>query len=315
MTIDSKFVLPDFVESADASAFDASESGAFAVAGYRLDNPAGIWKAASDLRSGAVVGSAAANLIKHACALFGITEEHFVLRKEATTPPLTISDGTHTASFNICDNESLNKAASDLISERDNMRYAFAHDCAHTLATIAEYGNLSFDSNNLEPIRKLAGVATVDYDKLQELVTSCASRAHLAGKDAEAAAFTKLAAQCTSACPAELVPDILDVVDKFASESGELNKTAGAYARQPETVVYLSESEYLTKRASDRLNIDGFSRVTRGDVDAAVHSGVLYKWAADNGYNIRTGATADEVIAVVQHMPRALRQEFVNVIG
>lgn len=315
MNIDSKFVLPDFVAAADPSAFDATEEGAFAVAGYRLDNPAGIWKAASDMISGVELASSTVSLIKQACALFDITPEHFILKKANVEPPLTITDGKHTASFNICDNESLNKAASDLLANRNGMPYSFAHDCAHTINTIAIYSKLSFDEATGDAIRKLAGAATVDFDSLKNLVERRAAVAERAGMLAESAAFTKLASQCTSACPEELVPDILDVVDRFDREHDSLVKTASADEATLESLAYLSDAEVLAKQASERLDIDGFNQVTRGSVDAGIRSGLLYKWAADNGYSISSNSDAESVVALVQRMPRALRQEFANLIG
>lgn len=316
MNIESKYVLPDFVANADPSAFDSTEPGAFSVAGYRLDNPAGIWKAAADVRSGAVtVASATANLIKQACALFNITEDQFIVKQASTEPPLTISDGTHTVSFNICDNESLNKAASELISSRPNMSYAFAHDCAHTIETIAKYANLTLDKDKYTAIRKMAGSAIVDFDELKSMVEGRAAEADRRGLKAEAGAFRKLAAQCTAACPVELVPNILEVVDRFDQEHVDLSKSANFVKSHIEDRAFMSQAEYSQKRAAEKLNVDGFNKVARAAVDSAVRSGVLYKWAADNGYTVSSGSSAEDVVALVQRMPRALRQEFISIVG
>lgn len=314
MNIDSNFVLPDFVERADVSDFDPQAAGAFTVAGYRLDNPAGIWKAASDMLSGVEMSSSTANLIKQACSLFDITPDQFVRKEASTVPPLVITDGEHTASFNICDNESLNKAASEVLANRDNMSYAFAHDCAHTLTTIASYNQLSFDPEVDGAIHKLAGAAAVDYDKLKSVVETRAARAEHIGKTDEAQAFRKLANQCTSACPVELVPNILDVVDRFDAAYTELNKKASAVSEKLEQVVFMTNGERLAKRANEALSIDGFTSVTRGQIERSVGTGALYKWAADNGYAIVANSDAEAVVSLVQHMPKALRQEFISIV-
>lgn len=317
MIKNDRYIIPTFVAEAEPSSFDAEVPGAFVVEGYRLDNPAAIWKAAADARMGASISSSTRSLIDQACELFDITEEHFVEKKASDLVEegiITITDGTHKASFNIYDRESLNKAASELLDSRDDLGYAFAHDCAHTLKTIAAYGNLGFDEDKVVAIRKLAADYPVNYDAVQREVESRIATAQHLGLDQEAAALSKIAAHCTTNCPAELVPAILQVLDQFdTTTTGDaLLKQASEHSYRLEDVAFLSNEELLNKQANSVVALDSSVSIRRGSVEQGLRTGAIHKWAADSGYVCSSSASVDDAIALVATMPKALRLEFAN---
>lgn len=305
------FNVPEFVSKAADSCFDVTADSAVVVGGYRIDNPAAAWVAGAAVRKSASMDPSVVRMIKQACSLFGITDDQFSSQSNADI--ISISDGVNTAEFNIYDSESLNKAASDLLANRRELPYAFAHDCAAALLDAARTQQLAFNSGTAAPIRKLAGDYNVDFDAGRELLMQAADKATELQMSEHAAVLSKIAGMCSSDCSPQLAPYFIAALDEFAKAVPGLNKNASADNRLPEDVFYLSTAEYNSRRGARQLCIDKTRSIRQDKVSNNLQS--ISKWAAACGYSINPDSDPESVTASVAKMPTALRDEFIELFA
>lgn len=306
------FNVPAFVRDAAPDSFDANAVGAVVVGGLRIDNPAAAWVAGAELRKHAAsLDNAVSRMIKQACSLFNLGEDMFTER--AFSPTVSISDGVNTAEFNIYDSDSLNKAASALLNRRDSVPYSFAHDCAVALQEEAVAQGLSFNNENIVPIRKLAGDYNVDFVAGRELLNRAVKQAEANGMTAHAEVLSKIASLCTEDCSPSAAPYFIVALDEFRSGLRELRKSASADFCRPEDVFYVSTAEFLDKKASEKLEISDGISVTAGKLGSAAAN--ISKWASVCGYSIPYDATPEDIAKTVAKMPSALRDEFVELFA
>lgn len=311
---DNIFNIPDFVSNADPKLLDATDSSAsVVVGGHRLDNPAAVWMASASLRKSANnLGGYVANMIKQASDLFGISDDMFV---EKQTSMINISDGEHSASFNVYDNESLNKAASSLKENRASLPYPFAQECSETLKNIADAEGYVFNKDNEVFIRKLAGDYNTDFITGKKALEYRIKKAQELGLKDYEETLTKIANLCTPDCSPSLAPYFVAAADEFDRSVAELRKTASTELRFPEDAFYISTDEYLRKKASIDLVIDDTKKVARGSVLKNTADGTIRKWASDYGYNISQDSTPEETVSIVQKMPEILKEEFLFILN
>lgn len=307
---DYDFIVPEFVASASPDKFNPNMTGAVVVSGLRIDNPAAAWVAGAEIRKRASdFDMSAIRMIKQACSLFNIADSMF------DVPPVSgvvVSDGEHTAEFTVFDDNSLNKAASDLLSKRGRLPYPFAHDCAVALQEEARKQRLRFSEDTAVGIRKLAGDYNVDFKAGKELLDSAVSRAESAGMTQHAEILRKIAGMCTEDCSPEFAPYFITALDEFNRAFGELKKEASADTRYPEDVFYMTTAEYTKRLASSDVPIAG-KHMTSGDIRG--RSDAIRKWASVCGYSIPANANATDIGAVVNGMPAALQEEFVELFS
>ena len=305
------FNVPAFVREADPSKLDAGVPGAVVVGGYRIDNPAAAWVAGAEMRKFAPkMDEAVCNMIKEACSLFNIGDEHF--SPVEYKPTISLTDGENIAEFNVFDSESLNKAASQLISNRAELPYALAHDCAVALQGAADKLGAQFSAENQVKIRKMAGDYHVNFEAGKKMLDKAAYEAEIMGMTANAEILKKIANLCTEDCAEELAPLFVSAVDEFRRETAKLNKTASESAKLPEDVFFLSNAEYNARKNQQMLSIDNHRKVGRGALSAADTRQSISKWASMCGYSIPADASAEEIVAAVGSMPSALKDEFIE---
>lgn len=307
------FNVPAFVKEASADNFDANVADAVVVEGYRIDNPAAAWVASAAVRKLASAFDAAeVRLIKQAACLFGIGDEMF--EPVTVNPTITVSDGVNSAEFCIYDKESLNKAASELLKSRRELPYSFAHDCAVALQEESVNQGLSFDSDIIVPIRKLAGDYNVDFEAGRKLLDSAVVEANNRGMREHAEVLSKIANMCTSDCSPSAAPYFISALDEFYSTVPGVRKTASTDGyKYPEEVFYLSTAEYKAQQGAQVLRIDGNHGVSRSAI--AKSASDINRWASTCGYNIAVTDTPEQVVAKVSGMPSALRDEFVELFA
>ena len=302
------FNVPEFVRCAAPDCFDPSVSGAVVVGGLRIDNPAAAWVAGAEIRKHAsVMEGSVVRMIKQACSLFNIGDSLFTSIEVA--PETVISDGVHTANFNIYDNQSLNKAASDLLSRRSGLPYAFAHDCAVALQDEATAQGLTFDADKVVALRKLAGDYNVDFAAGRKLLNEAVKKAESVGMSDHAAVLNKIAYMCTDDCSPAAVPYFIEALDEFNRGLKGLNKSASADRTMPEDVFYVSTREFLQKQASAEVSVCG-KKVTAGALRESADN--ISKWASVCGYSIPSNATPEQIASTVAKMPSAIQEEFVE---
>jgi hypothetical protein len=319
MANDLEFNLPEFVRTADSSLLDAKAPGTFSVGGFRLDNPAAVWHAAATIRKSASedYGQHVRNVVEQACNLFGITDDMFV-RKEASNPAdertVTLTDGTNVASFCIVDKETLDAAADSVIEKRASLPYGFAHDCAQTVYIMANHLGLKMDSDKEFAIKKIAGELDVDYSKGRKALERRAAKAEQFHMTEAASVLRKLANLCTDDCDKGLACGFVLAADEFDRSLTELQKTASGIVKGAEDDFFMSQLESISKKANEELNIDGFSKIRRGQLEG-VNTLAISKWASELGYDIANTASPEAIVSEVGRMPRVLREEFVNLFA
>ena len=305
------FNVPAFVREAAPESFDATADGAVVVGGLRVDNPAAAWVAGAEIRKHAAdFDVSVRRMVKQACDLFNLSEDMFTPVK--FTPTVSVTDGVNTADFNIYDEASLNKAASDLLLRRDRLPYAFAHDCATVLVDEAGNQGLSFDSDKVVAIRKLAGDYNVDFAAGKQLLDSAIDYAKASGMTDHAEVLTKIAGLCTADCSVSAVPYFITAIDEFYRGLKELRKAASSDFKRPENVFYRSAEEYAAQEYSRKLDICG-AEVTAGKLNE--HTSSISKWASVCGYNIPGNATPEQIADAVAKMPSAVREEFIELFA
>ena len=319
MTNDLDFNLPEFVRTADSSLLDAKAPGAFSVGGFRLDNPAAVWHAAAAIRksAGENVGAHVRSVVEQACSLFGITDDMFIPKQASTgvderTAKLT--DGTNVASFCIVDKETLDAAADSVIEKRASLPYGFAHDCAQTVRIMADHLGLRMDSDKEYAILKIAGECDVDYVKGRDALERRAAKAEQFHMNEEAAILRKLASLCEATCDKTLARWFVLAADEFDRSLTELQKTASGIVRGAEDDFFISPLESISKKANEELNIDGFNKVRRGNLEG-INTLAISKWASELGYDIANDASPECIVDALGRMPRVLREEFVSLFA
>lgn len=314
MTIsDSNFNVPDFVAGAAPELLDAGAQNAAIVGGYRIDNPAAAWTAKADILSKKAskkyVETGVERRVNEACALFGIGDEHFSRIEKKASDILVVELGDNVAEFNVYDNASLNKAASDLISRRSDIPYMFAHDCAVALREASKALNLEFTEGNALAMRKMAGDCHVDFAAGKAYINNVADVAEAFNMSKCASELRRVAAVCSDDCDESIAKVFIAAVDDFNHSAG-LIKSA-SIDKHPEDVFYLSNTEFIKKQASEVTQLaDGTiipAHIDRKNADCGIT-----KWASIAGYSISADADTREIVDVVSSMPKALRDEFVK---
>lgn len=305
------FNVPAFVRDAAPDSFDVNVDGAVVVGGLRIDNPAAAWVAEATVRKQASEFDASVrHMVKRACDLFCLDDSMFTAVE--CKPTVAVSDGVNTAEFNVYDNDSLNKAASELLGRRDRLPYAFAHDCAVALMEEAAKQSLGFADENTVAIRKLAGDYNVDFEAGKKMLDSAIKYAETNGMTDHAEVLSKIAGLCNSECSPDTAPYFITAIDEFYRGLRDLRKSASAEFKRPENVFYLSSEEYMTKQASRKLDIKG-TEVTAGKLGAATSN--ISKWASVCGYSIPSNATPEQIVDAVAKMPSAIREEFIELFA
>ena len=305
------FNVPAFVREADPAKIDAGAPGAVVVGGYRIDNPAAAWVAGAEMRkSASKFDAAVCRMIKEACSLFGIEDDAFA--PISFKPTISVSDGENTAEFNVFDAESLNKAASELINNRPELPYVFAHDCAIELQQAAKDLGVDFSSENQVKIRKIAGDYHVDFAAGRKMLDKVAFEAESLGMTEHSGILSKIAGLCTEDCAEDMAPFFVSAIDEFRRATSKLNKTASAEAKMPEDVFYMSNAEYNAKRNQQTLSIDNARSIVRGAISGCEARQNISKWASMCGYTIDADATPEDIVKTVGLMPSALRDEFIE---
>lgn len=313
MNFDSyNFNVPAFVREADPSSLDASVAGAVVVGGYRIDNPAAAWVAGAEMRKNASkFDGAARRLIKEACSLFNIEDSAYTL--PAVEPTVTVTEGEHSAAFNVFDNESLNSAASTLLSKRASLPYSFAQKCAEQLGAVAKAQGLEFGADNQVAIRKLAGDYNVDFVAGKKLLESVVTKAKEVGMVEHADILQKMANLCTPDSTPDMAPLFIYAIDEFNRECSTLRKAASdTGVLHPENVFYISNSEYAAQRAEQYLSVDSVRKIKRGALLDSEKRQNISKWASICGYSIGSEASAEDIVSTVGAMPSVLRDEFIE---
>lgn len=307
---DNAFKIPDFVSNADPRLLDINDdSASVVVGGFRLDNPAAVWMANASLRKSAnCLGSYVTSMIKQASDLFGISDDMFVETQKTST--ISISDGEHTASFNIYDSESINKAASALRDNRKNIPYSFAQECGEVINKLSKSEGYSLSKDNEIFIRKLAGDYNTDFITGKKALELRAKKAYELDLTEYAETLNKIANLCTADCSPCLAPYFIAAADEFDKGVATLRKDASVDFKFPEDAFYLSTDEYLQKIASKDLVIDDENKISRGSLLKNLENGSIRKWASDYGYNIHDDFTPENTISIVQKMPSILKKEF-----
>lgn len=302
------YKVPDYVRNASPDCFDTSVPGAVVVSGMRIDNPAAAWMAGAEIRKHASADTAATRLIKEACRLFNIDDSHYEeLPVEGT---ITVSNGKHTANFNVFDVDTLNDAATKLLSKRASLPYEFAHDCAVELCEMAKKLKAEFNSTVVVPIRKLAGEYNADFAEGRQMLMEAADAAHERGLTEHEAVLKKLAGLCSDECLNEDAPYFVAALDQFYREIPDLRKKASSGSL--ENRFFLSTQEFIRKQANAPVEVAG-TTVTAGKLKAQLDN--LRKWAFVCGYNIPQNASTTEVCQIIQSMPKSLREEFVELFA
>ena len=317
MNQDFDFDLPDFVRTADSSQFDTNVAGSFSVGGYRLDNRAAVWQAAAAMRksAGDHMGSHLHQLIDQACDLFGITEDMFVLKKaSADDRTITITDGDNVASFCIVDKETLDAAADSVLEKRASLPYGFAHDCAQTVFIMSQHLGIPLSGKADVELRKIAGELEVDFNRGRTALLNRAARADQFHMPQEAEVLRKLANICTDKCDPELARLFVMAADEFDRGLSDLQKRASGIHKGAEDDFYMTPVESIQKKANEELNIDGFNRIKRSSLEGIATLGIS-KWASELGYEISSSDSPEAIIQAVGKMPKALREEFVNLFA
>lgn len=310
--IDSKFNVPDYVSCADPDKLNVSGDGAVVVEGVRIDNPAAAWVAKAEiLKRANEFSHYTKSKVDEACRLFGITEDSFII-KEASSDCIEISDGDVSVSFNVVDNDTLNKAASTLLDNRGSISYLLARDCASALRKAAFDMDLKFSDENQVAMRKMAGDYHVDQEKLKGLVSHTIDLVRSSGLDKYASELERISNILTDSCPTDLVPLVIEAVDQ-ASKALPLNKKASSDVEYPENVVYMTNQEVI-QRSANELHSIGDDRHISGAVIASKLP-LITKWASDSGYVIPADSSASAVAATVRTMPGLLRKEFFDIFG
>jgi hypothetical protein len=308
------FNVPEFVRSADPASFDTQSDDALVVGGLRIDNPAAAWVAGAEIRKFAsrYADAGVCRLIKEACSLFNIDDSMFT--PAITANAVEISDGTHSVSFNVNDSESLNAAASALLSKRAGLPYTFASECADALLGMSRDNGYSFNRENQVAIRKLAGDYNVDFEAGRELLSATAKEAADCGMTSHAEILKKIASLCTNDCSPEMAPYFITAIDEFRQGARHLRKSASSDNRFPEDVFYKSNAEHTAKLANRKLYIKGSDTpVTALSVSSNI--GSISKWASICGYSISQSDTPEDIVSAVGKMPAALRDEFIDLFG
>lgn len=309
---DNIFNVPDFVSNADPKLLDATDdSASVVVGGFRLDNPAAVWMAGANLRKSAnSLGGYVTNMIKQASELFGISDDMFVKAQKTST--ISVSDGEHTASFNIYDSESINKAASALKDNRKNIPYSFAQECGEVINKLAKSEGYVLDKDNEIFIRKLAGDYNTDFITGKKALELRSKKATELGLTEYAETLNKIANLCTVDCSPCLAPYFIAAADEFDKGVVDLRKDASVDFKFPEDAFYISTDEYLQKLASKELVIDNENKVSRGSLLKNLENGSIRKWASDYGYNIQDDFTPENTVSIIQKMPSILKKEFAS---
>ena len=310
--IDSKFNVPDYVSCADPDKLNVSGDGAVVVEGVRIDNPAAAWVAKAEiLKRANEFSHYTKSKVDEACKLFGITEDSFIA-KEASSDCIEVSDGDVSVSFNVVDNDTLNKAASTLLDNRGSISYLLARDCASALRRAAFDMDLKFSDENQVAMRKMAGDYHVDQDRLKDLVTHTIDLTKASGLDKYASELERIRNIVTDVCPTNLVPLVIEAIDQ-ANKALPLNKKASADIAHPETIIYITNREVLQKTANELHSVGDDKYLSAARITAKMS--YITKWASDSGYSIPFSSSASEVAAAVRGMPGLLRKEFFDIFG
>lgn len=310
--IDSKFNVPDYVSCADPDKLNVSGDGAVVVEGMRIDNQAAAWVAKSEiLKRANEFSHYAKSKVDEACKLFGITEDSFV-EKEASSDYIEISDGDVSVVFSVVDNDTLNKAASELIAKRSELSYLFAKDCAEALRKVAFDNGFSFSDENQVVIKKMSGAYHVAQDRLKGLVDHTINLAASVGLDKYASELGRIKNIVTEDYPVKLVPLVLEAIDQV-NKALPLNKKASADIRHPEDVVYMTNKEAIQKAADALYLVDDNKYISGSKLSSSLDS--IVKWASDSGYTVTPDAKPDDVASTVRAMPGLLRKEFWELFG
>lgn len=305
------FNVPAFVREAGPDSFDTNADGAVVVGGLRIDNRAAAWVAGASLRKSAGMDLSVSRIIKEACDLFGVSDADYV--ENECIDVVTVSDGVHNASFNIYDNASLNKAASDLVSRRPGLPYPFAHDCAATLMDEAHKQGLQFDRDVVVAIRKMAGDYNVDFEAGKQCLISAIDVAKNHGMQDHAEVLTKIASLCTPDCSPSAAPYFIAAIDEFYRGLRELRKSASAIRQNPEDIFYLSTEEYNNKLNNLSVKIDSNNSVKVAKINSAKNN--ISKWASVCGYSIPANASVEQIATTVSSMPSTIRKEFMELFA
>jgi hypothetical protein len=227
---------------------------------------------------------------------------------------VALTDGVNVASFCIVDKETLDAAADSVIEKRASLPYGFAHDCAQTVRIMADHLGLKMDSDKEYAILKIAGECDVDYTKGRKALERRAAKAEQFHMNEEAAILRKLASLCTETCDKELARGFVLAADEFDRSLTDLQKTASGIVRGAEDDFFISPLEALSKKANEELNIDGFNKIRRGNLEG-INTLAISKWASELGYEIARDASPEGIVDALGHMPRVLREEFVNLFA
>lgn len=305
--------VPEFVSAASADCFDTTADGAVVACGMRIDTPAAAWVASAEIRkcAGKYDDSYGVRKIYEACQLFGLTDNMFVpQRKEAG---IKVSDGTNTAEFSVFDDETLNKAASELLKARSGLPYMFARECARELKSAASAGGFTFNTDNQVAIRKLAGDYEVDFEEGRKLLDAAVDEAYKYSMNDHAEVLKKIAGLCTPACSPEMAPYFITAIDEFYRNAPGIGKQASAAMTHPEDAFYRSAAESVAKSEAKEIEIADSCKMHAGEIRAKLPS--ISKWASLCGYTISTEDTAADVAATVGRMPKVLREEFAELFA
>jgi hypothetical protein len=313
---DSKFNVPEYVANADPSALDSTKAGAVVVEGLRIDNKAAAWVARSEIMKSASghFSSSAINKVNEACRLFGLTENDFVEKQaDCGAGAMVFDDGIDHVVFNVVDNETLNKAASELVAKRPGLSYLFARECAEALRKTANDLGLSFNHDNLVAIKKIAGHYHVDYSASKSLLDATIRDAESAGMSKYASELRRVSAIFSEDCPEQLAPLVIEAIDQ-TRKALPLNKQASSSSKQPEQIVYITNSDHLANVNGKCIDIRGAGSV-RSDKFIGASAVKIAKWASDCGFTVDVGASPSDIADTINSMPGLLRKEFVEIFG
>lgn len=316
MELDVIFNVPPYVQHASADSLNPQGADALTVSGYRIDNQAAAWVSAALMKKASIEGRAisktAYDKVQEACKLFGITNQDFQLKDVAAEHCLVKKAGC-SAEFVIYDEPSFHDAVNTLMQKRASYPAEFCRECARELVRIADqYGYTANGKENR--LEKMAGMAHPDSDRCRSEIRKRIQYAAIRHMDKEVDALHKLSNMCEDLTDqGTLFADaMVDAIDTFDQGCGLIHKLAYEGMLPAEEAVFLSNEEFLRKKANTPVALDSKRSVKSG---VFMNSGLMEqisKWASSCGVVLKEYATVEEAASVIGSMPEPLKCEFIE---
>lgn len=317
MELDVIFNVPSYVQHASADSLNPQNADALTVAGYRIDNQAATWVSAALMKKASIEGKTVSKVaydkVQEACRLFGITNQDFTLKSTAGEQCIVKKAGCN-AEFVIYDEPSFQEAVTALMQKRASYPIEFCRECARELIRVADkYG---YNANGQETrLEKMAGMAHPDRDRCQSEIRKRIQYAAIRHMDKEVNALHKLSSMCNDLTDqgGTLFADaMVEAIDTFDQGCGLIHKLAYEGMLPAEEAVFLSNEEFIRKKANAPVALDAKRSVRSGIFMNADSMQQISKWASACGVVLREYASVEEAASVIGSMPEPLKCEFIE---